>query len=106
MVFATWRPLRVMVGAYLFGGCMIAQMFVQGSGVRLNVPAQWLSALPYLATIVVLVLISHNRSTIRLQLPRVSGPAVPSGRLIPARSAAPAAPVFRGRSSHSIPIRR
>jgi simple sugar transport system permease protein len=73
VVFATWRPLRVMVGAYLFGGCMIAQMFVQASGIHLNVPAQWLSSLPYLATIVVLVLISHNRSTIRLNSPASLG---------------------------------
>jgi simple sugar transport system permease protein len=73
VVFATWRPLRVMIGAYLFGGCMIAQMFVQGSGVRLNVPSQFLSALPYLATILVLVLISHNRSTIRLHSPASLG---------------------------------
>ena len=73
VVFATWRPLRVMVGAYLFGGCMIAQMFVQGSGVHLNVPSQFLSALPYLATIVVLVAISHNRSTIRLNSPASLG---------------------------------
>ena len=73
VVFATWRPLRVMVGAYLFGGCMIAQMFVQASGIHLNVPSQWLSSLPYLATIVVLVLISHNRSTIRLNSPASLG---------------------------------
>ena len=73
VVFATWRPLRVMIGAYLFGGCMIAQMFVQGSGVRLNVPAQFLSALPYLATILVLVAISRNRNTIRLHSPASLG---------------------------------
>jgi len=73
VVFATWRPARVLVGAYLFGGCMIAQMFVQASGIHLNVPAQWLSSLPYLATILVLVLISHNRSTIRLNSPASLG---------------------------------
>jgi simple sugar transport system permease protein len=73
VVFATWRPLRVMIGAYLFGGCMIAQMFVQGSGARLNVPAQFLSALPYLATIIVLVLISRNLRTIRLHSPASLG---------------------------------
>lgn len=73
VVFATWRPLRVMVGAYLFGGCMITQMFVQGSGARLNVPAQFLSAIPYAATILVLVLISRNRSTIRLNSPASLG---------------------------------
>jgi simple sugar transport system permease protein len=73
VVFATWRPLRVLAGAYLFGGCMIAQMFWQASGVRLNIPAQFLSSLPYLATILVLVLISHNRSTIRLNSPASLG---------------------------------
>jgi simple sugar transport system permease protein len=75
VVFATWRPLRVLIGAYLFGGCMIAQMFVQGSGMRLNIPAQFLSALPYLATVLVLVAISHNRSTIRLHSPAALGQA-------------------------------
>jgi simple sugar transport system permease protein len=73
VVFATWRPMRVMVGAYLFGGAMITQMFVQGSGLRLEIPAQFLSALPYLATVVVLVLISRNRSTIRLNSPASLG---------------------------------
>ena len=73
VVFATWRPLRVMVGAYLFGGCMITQMFVQGSGLHLAIPAQFLSALPYLATVLVLVLISRNRSTIRLNSPASLG---------------------------------
>jgi simple sugar transport system permease protein len=75
VVFATWRPLRVMLGAYLFGGAMITQMFVQGSGVRLDVPAQFLSALPYLATVLVLVLISRNRSSIRLNSPASLGQA-------------------------------
>jgi len=69
VVFATWRPLRVVLGAYLFGGVLISQLFVQGSGIRLDVPAQFLSALPYFATIVVLVLISRNPNTIRLNSP-------------------------------------
>ena len=73
VVFATWRPLRVMIGAYLFGGCMIMQMFVQGSGARVTIPAQFLSALPYVATILVLVLISRNRGTIRLNSPASLG---------------------------------
>jgi simple sugar transport system permease protein len=73
VVFATWRPGRVMVGAYLFGGCMITQMFVQGSGIQLNIPSQFLSALPYAATIIVLVLISHNKNTIRLNSPASLG---------------------------------
>ena len=67
VVFATWRPARVMLGAYLFGGVTIAQFFAQGAGV--DVTAQLLSSLPYLATIVVLVIISRNVATIRLNSP-------------------------------------
>ena len=67
VVFATWRPARVMIGAYLFGGVTIAQFFAQGAGI--DVTAQLLSALPYLATIVVLVIISRNVNTIRLNSP-------------------------------------
>lgn len=67
VVFATWRPARVLLGAYLFGGVTIAQFFAQGAGWQ--VPSQLLSALPYLATIVVLVLISRNVATIRLNSP-------------------------------------
>ena len=67
VVFATWRPARVMVGAYLFGGVTIAQFFAQGAGI--DVTSQLLSALPYLATIVVLVVISRNVNTIRLNSP-------------------------------------
>ena len=73
VVFATWRPARVLVGAYLFGGVMIAQLFVQGSGWRVEVPSQLLSALPYAATIVVLVAISRNPAAIRLHSPASLG---------------------------------
>jgi len=66
VVFATWRPLRVLIGAYLFGGVMISQLFVQGSGVQIDVPAQLLAMLPYIATIVVLVIISRDLAKIRL----------------------------------------
>ncbi len=69
VVFATWRPLRVMVGAYLFGGVLVAQLFVQGSGFEVNIPPQFLSTLPYLATIVVLVIISRDQNTVRLHAP-------------------------------------
>ena len=69
VVFATWRPARVLVGAYLFGGVMIMQLFVQGSGAQVDVPAQFLSSLPYWATIIVLVIISRNPNTIRLHSP-------------------------------------
>ena len=67
VVFATWRPARVMIGAYLFGGVTIAQFFAQGAGV--SIPSQFLSSLPYLATIIVLVFISRNLATIRLNAP-------------------------------------
>jgi ABC-type uncharacterized transport system permease subunit len=69
VVFATWRPLRVLAGAYLFGGVMIMQLFLQGSGAQINIPSQFLSSLPYWATIIVLVLISRNPNTIRLHSP-------------------------------------
>ena len=69
VVFGTWRPLRVLIGAYLFGGVLIAQLFVQGSGLPLEIPAQFLSSLPYVATVVVLVIISRNLNTIRLNSP-------------------------------------
>jgi ABC-type uncharacterized transport system permease subunit len=73
VVFATWRPVRVLVGAYLFGGVMIAQLFVQGSGAEIEIPSQFLSSLPYLATIIVLVIISRNLNTIRLNSPASLG---------------------------------
>lgn len=73
VVFATWRPFRVLLGAYLFGGVLIAQLFLQGSGIKVAVPAQLLSALPYLATIVVLVLISRDPRLIRLHSPASLG---------------------------------
>ncbi len=73
VVFATWRPSRVLVGAYLFGGVMIAQLFLQGSGAQLEIPSQFLSSLPYWATIVVLVAISRNANTIRLNSPASLG---------------------------------
>ncbi|MCH7880356.1 MAG: ABC transporter permease, partial [Proteobacteria bacterium] len=69
VVFATWRPFRVLVGAYLFGGVMVAQFFVQGSGLDINIPSQFLSLLPYLATIIVLVIISRDQNTVRLNAP-------------------------------------
>lgn len=69
--FATWRPLRVMAGAYLFGGITILTYYMQALGVP--VASQLLSMLPYLATIVVLVLISSNANWIRLNMPASLG---------------------------------
>ena len=67
VVFATWRPGRLILGAWLFGGVSVLQLFVQGFGVQL--PSELLSALPYLATIVVLVAISRNPQMLRLNTP-------------------------------------
>jgi ABC-type uncharacterized transport system permease subunit len=69
--FATWRPARVLLGAYLFGGVTMLQFHLQGEGV--DVPSQILSMLPYLATIVVLVLISRNAAWIRINMPASLG---------------------------------
>ncbi|MBC7648828.1 MAG: ABC transporter permease [Vitreoscilla sp.] len=69
--FATWRPARVLLGAYLFGGVTMLQFHLQGVGV--SVPPQFLTMLPYLATIVVLVLISRNPLWIRVNMPTSIG---------------------------------
>ncbi|HLU79373.1 MAG TPA: ABC transporter permease [Burkholderiaceae bacterium] len=71
VAFATWRPYRLMVGAYLFGGITILTYHMQAMGVP--IASQLLSMLPYIATIVVLVLISRNASWIRLNMPASLG---------------------------------
>lgn len=71
VVFATWKPGRVLIGAYLFGAVTILQLHLQGIGVRL--PAQILSMLPYLITILVLVLISRNAARVKLNAPACIG---------------------------------
>jgi simple sugar transport system permease protein len=67
VVFATWRPARLLLGAYLFGGITILQLYIQAWGWQ--IPSQFLTMLPYLATILVLVLISADRARIRLNAP-------------------------------------
>ncbi|MEO7403191.1 MAG: ABC transporter permease [Burkholderiales bacterium] len=75
-VFATWRPGRVLVGAYLFGGVTMVQFDLQARGV--DIPSQILSTLPYVATIVVLAFISRNPAWIRINMPASLGrPFVP-----------------------------
>jgi ABC-type uncharacterized transport system permease subunit len=69
--FATWRPGRVLLGAYLFGGVTMLQFQLQGAGV--DIPSQWLTMLPYLATIVVLVLMSRKPEFIRINMPASLG---------------------------------
>ena len=71
VVFATWKPWRVVAGAYLFGGVTLAQFQAQALGA--TIPSQLLSMLPYLATIVVLALISRDASAIRLNAPAALG---------------------------------
>ena len=61
VVFASWRPGRLVAGAYLFGAVTFLQLSVQGLG--LGIPPQLMSSLPYLATVVVLVLISRTRGS-------------------------------------------
>lgn len=54
VVFSAWRPLRLVLGAWLFGGVTLSGLFAQGLGVAL--PSELISSLPYLATILVLAL--------------------------------------------------
>jgi simple sugar transport system permease protein len=91
VVFASWRPWRVLAGAYLFGAITIAQLHIQAinledlaflpgplywlASVIKSVPAQFLSSLPYLATIIVLVLISRNRRLTMMNTPASLGRA-------------------------------
>jgi ABC-type uncharacterized transport system permease subunit len=69
--FATWRPARVLLGAYLFGGVTMLQLHLQGQGV--DMPVQLLTMLPYLSTILVLVLIARNPLWIRANMPASLG---------------------------------
>ncbi len=71
VVFASWRPGRVLFGAVLFGGITILQLNAQAAG--LGIPASYMSMLPYIATIVVLVLISRDSTRIRLNAPACLG---------------------------------
>ncbi|CCF19546.1 Putative ABC transporter (permease protein) [Pseudorhizobium banfieldiae] len=76
VVFASWRPLRVLAGGYLFGAVTIGQLHAQALGI--GIPSQLLSAMPYVATIVVLIIISHNRRTTLINTPASLGkPFVP-----------------------------
>jgi general nucleoside transport system permease protein len=71
VVFATWKPWRVMLGAYLFGSVTLAQFQAQAAGI--DVPSQLLAMLPYLATIVVLAIISRDETAIRINAPASLG---------------------------------
>jgi len=76
VVFASWRPWRLLAGGYLFGAVSISQLHAQAFGI--GIPSQFLSALPYIATVVVLILISHNRRMTQINTPACLGkPFVP-----------------------------
>ncbi|MCJ8506980.1 ABC transporter permease [Rhizobium lemnae] len=76
VVFASWRPWRVFAGGYIFGAVGILQLHAQAFGI--GVPSQFLSMLPYAVTIVVLIIISHNRRTTLINTPASLGkPFVP-----------------------------
>lgn len=79
VVFATWRPGRLLFGAYLFGAISILQLHVQAMGglemfgAKFEIPSQFMSMLPYLATIIVLVVISRDQGKIRKHAPQSIG---------------------------------
>ena len=76
VVFSTWMPRRLLIGAYLFGTVWIMGLYAQGIG--LGIPPQLLSSLPYLVTIVALVVISGNRTLTKVNTPACIGqPFVP-----------------------------
>ena len=71
VVFASWKAGRVLLGAYLFGGVTVLQLNLQAAGVA--IPVQYLSMAPYLITILVLVVISADRSRVALNAPAMLG---------------------------------
>ncbi len=71
VVFASWRPWRILLGGYLFGAVSILQLHAQAYGI--GIPSQFLSALPYVATVVVLILISRNRRMTLINTPASLG---------------------------------
>ncbi len=71
VVFASWRPGRVLAGAYLFGGITVLQLNLQAAGVA--IPVELLSMSPYLITILVLVIISSDRGRASLAAPASLG---------------------------------
>lgn len=71
VVFASWKPERVLLGAYLFGGVTILQLNLQAAGI--SIPVEYLSMSPYLITIIVLVAMSANRAKSALNAPAALG---------------------------------
>ena len=71
VVFASWKPWRVLIGGYLFGGISVLQLNLQASGSR--IPVEYLSMAPYLITILVLVIMSSGRGRASLNAPAALG---------------------------------
>jgi simple sugar transport system permease protein len=71
VVFSTWNPIKVLIGAMIFGGITILQLHMQALGLR--IPVQLLSSLPYIMTIIVLVVISRDSRKIKLSTPSSLG---------------------------------
>jgi ABC-type uncharacterized transport system permease subunit len=71
VVFASWKPERILLGAYLFGGVAVLQLNLQAAGV--SIPVEYLSMSPYLITIIVLVAMSANRAKSALNAPAALG---------------------------------
>jgi ABC-type uncharacterized transport system permease subunit len=71
VVFGAWRPIRVLLGAYLFGGVTVLQLNLQAAG--LAIPVEYLSMSPYLITIAVLVIMSSGKSRAALAAPASLG---------------------------------
>lgn len=71
VVFASWRPWRVLLGAWLFGGITVLQLNLQAAGVK--IPVEYLAMSPYVVTIVVLVIISADRTRAALNAPAALG---------------------------------
>ena len=71
VVFSSWRPARLFLGANIFGLILIAQLYLQALGVPIS--SQIMSMAPYIATIVVLVIISKNRYALQLNVPKCLG---------------------------------
>jgi len=71
VVFASWKPWRVLIGAYLFGGITVLQLNLQAAGAR--IPVEYLSMSPYLITILVLVIMSSGRGRASLNAPAALG---------------------------------
>lgn len=71
VVFGSWKPWRVLLGAYLFGGVTVLQFNLQTAGV--SIPVQYLAMSPYIITILVLVIMSSSKSRAAMNAPAALG---------------------------------